>query len=138
LVSLSVILPAASMASSWSDEVITGYCEGEETLKVNWTATACHVGVYVARGSGPIRSEEHTSELQSRFDLVCRLLLEKKKIQRSYARLLLRDIIALRERRPALDRPRRLHICVPPGLVGERHRVGAGRQYRPHYASAHE
>src|SRR5699024_11543730 len=26
------------------------------------------------------RSEEHTSELQSRFDLVCRLLLEKKKI----------------------------------------------------------
>src|SRR5207249_7880553 len=34
-------------------------------------------------GSGsPVieRSEEHTSELQSRFDLVCRLLLEKKKI----------------------------------------------------------
>src|SRR5699024_12718279 len=28
---------------------------------------------------GHHRSEEHTSELQSRFDLVCRLLLEKKK-----------------------------------------------------------
>src|SRR5699024_12854867 len=28
------------------------------------------------------RSEEHTSELQSRFDLVCRLLLEKKKIDK--------------------------------------------------------
>src|SRR5699024_12178958 len=28
------------------------------------------------------RSEEHTSELQSRFDLVCRLLLEKKKIEK--------------------------------------------------------
>src|SRR5438067_5135246 len=27
----------------------------------------------------PARSEEHTSELQSRFELVCRLLLEKKK-----------------------------------------------------------
>src|SRR2546421_7290265 len=27
----------------------------------------------------PARSEEHTSELQSRSDLVCRLLLEKKK-----------------------------------------------------------
>src|SRR6266536_5985984 len=27
----------------------------------------------------PTRSEEHTSELQSRVDLVCRLLLEKKK-----------------------------------------------------------
>src|SRR5699024_11426053 len=38
-----------------------------------------------ARGSlcsnlcAAFRSEEHTSELQSRFDLVCRLLLEKKK-----------------------------------------------------------
>src|SRR2546429_1020028 len=28
---------------------------------------------------GPTRSEEHTSELQSRLHLVCRLLLEKKK-----------------------------------------------------------
>src|SRR5216683_5095716 len=41
-------------------------------------------------GGGPPRrrSEEHTSELQSRSDLVCRLLLEKKKniqIQTSYA-----------------------------------------------------
>src|SRR5699024_6458267 len=27
-----------------------------------------------------LRSEEHTSELQSRFDLVCRLLLEKKNV----------------------------------------------------------
>src|SRR5699024_12112193 len=35
------------------------------------------------------RSEEHTSELQSRFDLVCRLLLEKKKNKkiRHYIRL---------------------------------------------------
>src|SRR5699024_11720945 len=29
-------------------------------------------------GEGIMRSEEHTSELQSRFELVCRLLLEKK------------------------------------------------------------
>src|SRR2546422_2481073 len=29
--------------------------------------------------TGPTRSEEHTSELQSRLHLVCRLLLEKKK-----------------------------------------------------------
>src|SRR5260370_29683147 len=29
--------------------------------------------------SGPARSEEHTSELQSHLNLVCRLLLEKKK-----------------------------------------------------------
>src|SRR5690606_42058387 len=32
-----------------------------------------------ARGGDPHRSEEHTSELQSREKLVCRLLLEKKK-----------------------------------------------------------
>src|SRR5690349_23420589 len=32
------------------------------------------------RGQGRTRSEEHTSELQSRRDLVCRLLLEKKKL----------------------------------------------------------
>src|SRR5438105_8115378 len=32
---------------------------------------------------GATRSEEHTSELQSRVDLVCRLLLEKKKNKNS-------------------------------------------------------
>src|SRR6266436_9617813 len=32
-----------------------------------------------ALGAGAARSEEHTSELQSRLHLVCRLLLEKKK-----------------------------------------------------------
>src|SRR5437870_6345099 len=38
-------------------------------------------------GSDPTRrrSEEHTSELQSRGHLVCRLLLEKKKTLRQYA-----------------------------------------------------
>src|SRR5699024_11555970 len=34
--------------------------------------------IYEASRLSYIRSEEHTSELQSRFDLVCRLLLEKK------------------------------------------------------------
>src|SRR5438034_4699723 len=40
-------------------------------------------GSVVASAAGPkqfdVRSEEHTSELQSHSDLVCRLLLEKKK-----------------------------------------------------------
>src|SRR2546422_2871556 len=42
---------------------------------------AAHVGARVARVdvSSATRSEEHTSELQSRLHLVCRLLLEKKK-----------------------------------------------------------
>src|SRR5216684_3530266 len=34
-------------------------------------------------GGRPRRSEEHTSELQSRLHLVCRLLLEKKKLHRA-------------------------------------------------------
>src|SRR2546427_6695913 len=42
------------------------------------------VGVYFLQELGevslyPVRSEEHTSELQSQSNLVCRLLLEKKK-----------------------------------------------------------
>src|SRR3989449_3250348 len=36
-------------------------------------------GLTVALAAGLLRSEEHTSELQSRLHLVCRLLLEKKK-----------------------------------------------------------
>src|SRR5690349_22872496 len=34
------------------------------------------LGFYFDKNMGPERSEEHTSELQSRRDLVCRLLLE--------------------------------------------------------------
>src|SRR5436309_11430818 len=44
-------------------------------------------------GEQPERSEEHTSELQSRENLVCRLLLEKKK--------------KTKERRPVDSKPRR-------------------------------
>src|SRR5699024_12443466 len=40
--------------------------------------TVGHVATWVIAALRK-RSEEHTSELQSRFDLVCRLLLEKKK-----------------------------------------------------------
>src|SRR5699024_12225027 len=42
-------------------------------------AGSAGVGHEQARQQKEQRSEEHTSELQSRFDLVCRLLLEKKK-----------------------------------------------------------
>src|SRR5690349_22331838 len=38
------------------------------------------------KGIDSARSEEHTSELQSRRDLVCRLLLEKKKNKRTSTR----------------------------------------------------
>src|SRR2546430_7099379 len=39
------------------------------------------------------RSEEHTSELQSQSNLVCRLLLEKKKKKSRYLKTILRQII---------------------------------------------
>src|SRR5438105_5269769 len=44
-------------------------------------ATGPEQSAYAAFGK---RSEEHTSELQSRVDLVCRLLLEKKKKKRTH------------------------------------------------------
>src|SRR2546422_5610756 len=43
-------------------------------VTVPWNRLGC-----AATGTGAPRSEEHTSELQSRLHLVCRLLLEKKK-----------------------------------------------------------
>src|SRR2546422_4934397 len=43
------------------------------------------VGTVRMRFKLPARSEEHTSELQSRLHLVCRLLLEKKKKRYEYA-----------------------------------------------------
>src|SRR2546428_4729498 len=62
----------------WSSDV----CSSDLTVPVTcfWVAvmsasSASRSGVH----QRPSRSEEHTSELQSRSDLVCRLLLEKKK-----------------------------------------------------------
>src|SRR5207249_8485311 len=49
--------------------------KGKDTTTGHWEL----MGVVTATAFPTYRSEEHTSELQSRFDLVCRLLLEKKK-----------------------------------------------------------
>src|SRR6266480_5740244 len=45
----------------------------------NRIATAADAGDHHRRQAAGLRSEEHTSELQSHVNLVCRLLLEKKK-----------------------------------------------------------
>src|SRR5207249_10914127 len=47
----------------------------EPQVRARLRALAAHEASVLAAAP---RSEEHTSELQSRFDLVCRLLLEKK------------------------------------------------------------
>src|SRR3712207_8344562 len=55
----------------------------EESLQRGDAGRARHVRLLLlapnALGAAAVRSEEHTSELQSRQYLVCRLLLEKKK-----------------------------------------------------------
>src|SRR5690349_24220247 len=48
-------------------------------LKPDWVSKGLRPLAGPGQSPGLARSEEHTSELQSRRDLVCRLLLEKKK-----------------------------------------------------------
>src|SRR5699024_12123594 len=73
------------------ESVMLGFLENESDVLVSTSIIETGVDipnvntliVYNADHMGlsqlyQIRSEEHTSELQSRFDLVCRLLLEKK------------------------------------------------------------
>src|SRR5690625_6619868 len=55
--------------------------EGEGRTEPSSVRPSMEAGVFSPRGSP--RSEEHTSELQSRGHLVCRLLLEKKKKKKS-------------------------------------------------------
>src|SRR2546422_6151947 len=54
---------------------------GRHSRGIRAARVVCRAGdpVGVAPADCPARSEEHTSELQSRLHLVCRLLLEKKK-----------------------------------------------------------
>src|SRR6266496_6392314 len=53
-----------------------------DALPISTRRASTRPGSRRCRGSRRWRSEEHTSELQSRRDLVCRLLLEKKKKSR--------------------------------------------------------
>src|SRR2546422_6224996 len=64
--------PAPAMTGSYFEDVPVEHVEETPGL----TITSAHVAIYLGR------SEEHTSELQSRLHLVCRLLLEKKKNQK--------------------------------------------------------
>src|SRR2546422_8322766 len=58
---------------------------GSEAIEVE-EGTAVQCGAGNPHGPPQARSEEHTSELQSRLHLVCRLLLEKKKKKTNKAR----------------------------------------------------
>src|SRR2546430_12645021 len=56
-------------------------CERVASACTSWFFTSC-----AESGCSTARSEEHTSELQSQSNLVCRLLLEKKKKTIMYIR----------------------------------------------------
>src|SRR5438874_5702711 len=58
------------------DKTIDGNTDPTETNEGSFTVSGDHVVMH--EDAKLPRSEEHTSELQSRRDLVCRLLLEKK------------------------------------------------------------
>src|SRR5207249_7462075 len=56
-------------------EVLPEFWRGPREQENTSKETVIHIVDFIPQ---LVRSEEHTSELQSRFDLVCRLLLEKK------------------------------------------------------------
>src|SRR5438445_855437 len=75
------ILNVLGMASASASA--TGRCSPMDSLRSPWAkATSASPSDCI----GPLRSEEHTSELQSRQYLVCRRLLDKKKHQQTGAR----------------------------------------------------
>src|SRR2546430_12002509 len=50
-------------------------------MKARISPVPARIAIVIAPSMGVLRSEEHTSELQSQSNLVCRLLLEKKNIK---------------------------------------------------------
>src|SRR5438309_4990769 len=58
------------------------------SISMRQPGTSSPLTCTVVRGGDEGRSEEHTSELQSQFHLVCRLLLEKKKKKHIYKSLI--------------------------------------------------
>src|SRR5699024_4452677 len=66
-----------SKESFTSNERLRGYLDVMREYNLEVTESQISIAGRTI-DSGRVRSEEHTSELQSRFDLVCRLLLEKK------------------------------------------------------------
>src|SRR5438067_3591755 len=75
----STLFPYTTLFRS-SDGVMRHPINSKDTAAKRLTPPPHPAAAGAGRGDNLLRSEEHTSELQSRFDLVCRLLLEKKKV----------------------------------------------------------
>src|SRR5690554_2697258 len=79
---LKAIGPKTKFEEIWEGEVTYFDGEGEFRQRFTVTAESAKIGGHLFYQMCSDRSEEHTSELQSRPHLVCRLLLEKKKKNR--------------------------------------------------------
>src|SRR2546421_5930589 len=77
----STLFPYTTLFRSlgWSADRIGFAWDPSNSLGLSPSDFNAQTQALLARLAAAIRSEEHTSELQSRSDLVCRLLLEKKK-----------------------------------------------------------
>src|SRR5207248_11052471 len=67
-------LTSSSGSARWASSAVLASAGGRGGMTARVAAATSRT-----RASGSLRSEEHTSELQSPYDLVCRLLVEKKK-----------------------------------------------------------
>src|SRR2546430_11376314 len=82
----STLFPYTTLFRSAGSSGLAGARGGANLDRASSGRRGCGLGIYGGRSGrvGPAqfegkRSEEHTSELQSQSNLVCRLLLEKKK-----------------------------------------------------------
>src|SRR5690606_41730309 len=72
-------ISSCSASSGWTPPYRSGSTPAASRATCRGLVRRCSSGSAARRRSSSRRSEEHTSELQSRENLVCRLLLEKKK-----------------------------------------------------------
>src|SRR2546428_10323090 len=72
----STLFPYTTLFRSSSSPTISG---SPRSVPPAWVVDSTATHSFALTSTNHARSEEHTSELQSRSDLVCRLLLEKKK-----------------------------------------------------------
>src|SRR5688572_31775699 len=80
------MLPAAAVSIGNDPNSHARVCRYGNRSVMRLAATCCVVAPRGVCANAPVRvrSEEHTSELQSQSNLVCRLLLEKKKKKSRY------------------------------------------------------
>src|SRR5207249_9126611 len=71
-------LPFAEGAATCTTWISRAMATASSSVSVYWVPWPRRAPLEVTLPDVAMRSEEHTSELQSRFELVCRLLLEKK------------------------------------------------------------